>query len=91
MTGFPTCFNALFNRSGTAFARGIFGIAKLPPECSQSAFIPSVDLLGALDNWVTRGIAPETLLATDSLQPPMDARVRCAAIRCFRAIWARAI
>lgn len=31
----------------------------------SGVFIPSVDLLGALDNWVTRGIAPETLLATD--------------------------
>ncbi|WP_233806332.1 tannase/feruloyl esterase family alpha/beta hydrolase [Paraburkholderia sp. HP33-1] len=28
-------------------------------------FIPSVDLLGALDAWVTRGVAPETLTATD--------------------------
>jgi hypothetical protein len=27
-----------------------------------------VDLLGALDNWVTRGVAPETLLATDIAQ-----------------------
>ncbi|MEM5345782.1 tannase/feruloyl esterase family alpha/beta hydrolase [Paraburkholderia azotifigens] len=32
-------------------------------------FIPSVDLLGALDNWVTRGISPETLLATDIAAP----------------------
>jgi feruloyl esterase len=28
-------------------------------------FIPSVDLLSALDNWVTRGVSPETLIATD--------------------------
>jgi feruloyl esterase len=38
-------------------------------------FIPSVDLLGALDNWVTRGIAPETLLATD-IAPPTNGRSR---------------
>lgn len=38
-------------------------------------FIPSVDLLGALDNWVTRGISPETLLATD-IAPPTNGRSR---------------
>ncbi|WP_025602469.1 tannase/feruloyl esterase family alpha/beta hydrolase [Burkholderia sp. WSM2230] len=31
----------------------------------SGAFVPSVDLLGALDNWVTRGASPETLIATD--------------------------
>jgi feruloyl esterase len=31
-------------------------------------FIPSVDLLGALDEWVTHGVAPETLLVTDIAQ-----------------------
>ncbi|HEX7932353.1 MAG TPA: tannase/feruloyl esterase family alpha/beta hydrolase, partial [Paraburkholderia sp.] len=31
----------------------------------SGAFIPSVDLLGALDRWVTRGVSPETLVATD--------------------------
>jgi len=34
----------------------------------NGAFIPAADLLGALDAWVTRGIAPETLLATDIAQ-----------------------
>ncbi|BCF87106.1 tannase/feruloyl esterase family alpha/beta hydrolase [Paraburkholderia largidicola] len=38
-------------------------------------FIPSVDLLGALDNWVTRGVSPETLLATD-ISPPTNGRSR---------------
>jgi feruloyl esterase len=38
-------------------------------------FIPSVDLLGALDSWVTRGISPETLLATD-ISPPTNGRSR---------------
>jgi len=31
----------------------------------SGAFVPSVDLLGALDRWVTRGASPETLIATD--------------------------
>ena len=31
----------------------------------NGVFIPSVDLLGALDAWVTRGVAPETLTASD--------------------------
>ncbi len=34
----------------------------------NGVFIPSVDLLGALDAWVTRGVAPETLIATDIAQ-----------------------
>jgi hypothetical protein len=38
-------------------------------------FIPSVDLLGALDSWVTRGVSPETLLATD-ISPPTNGRSR---------------
>ncbi|ACC69322.1 tannase/feruloyl esterase family alpha/beta hydrolase [Paraburkholderia phymatum] len=41
----------------------------------SGVFIPSVDLLGALDNWVTRGISPETLLATD-IAPPTNGRSR---------------
>ncbi|MCX5539472.1 tannase/feruloyl esterase family alpha/beta hydrolase [Paraburkholderia sp. CNPSo 3076] len=35
----------------------------------NGVFIPSVDLLGALDDWVTRGSAPETLFTTDIAQP----------------------
>jgi hypothetical protein len=31
----------------------------------NGVFIPSVDLLSALDNWATRGVSPETLIATD--------------------------
>jgi len=31
----------------------------------NGVFIPSWDGLGALDKWVTYGIAPETLVATD--------------------------
>ncbi|WP_395063076.1 tannase/feruloyl esterase family alpha/beta hydrolase [Paraburkholderia silvatlantica] len=34
----------------------------------NGVFIPSVDLLGALDDWVTRGSAPETLFVTDLAQ-----------------------
>jgi feruloyl esterase len=31
----------------------------------NGVFIPAWDALGAIDDWVTRGIAPETLIATD--------------------------
>jgi Tannase and feruloyl esterase len=41
----------------------------------NGVFIPSVDLLGALDAWVTRGVAPETLTATD-LAPATNGRSR---------------
>ena len=41
----------------------------------NGVFIPSVDLLGALDDWVTHGIAPETLLVTD-LAPATNGRTR---------------
>ncbi|MGI4812721.1 MAG: tannase/feruloyl esterase family alpha/beta hydrolase [Janthinobacterium lividum] len=34
----------------------------------NGVFIPSVDMLGALDGWVTHGVAPGTLLATDIAQ-----------------------
>jgi len=34
----------------------------------NGVFIPSVDLLGALDDWVSHGNAPETLFATDIAQ-----------------------
>ncbi|MCP3712778.1 tannase/feruloyl esterase family alpha/beta hydrolase [Paraburkholderia sp. CNPSo 3274] len=34
----------------------------------NGVFIPSVDLLGALDDWVTHGSAPETLFVTDIAQ-----------------------
>ncbi|MCP3723374.1 tannase/feruloyl esterase family alpha/beta hydrolase [Paraburkholderia sp. CNPSo 3272] len=34
----------------------------------NGVFIPSVDLLGALDDWVTHDSAPETLFATDIAQ-----------------------
>jgi len=41
----------------------------------NGVFIPSADLLGALDDWVSRGVAPETLLATD-LAPATNGRTR---------------
>jgi feruloyl esterase len=31
----------------------------------NGAFIPAWDALGAIDGWVTRGVAPQTLIATD--------------------------
>jgi feruloyl esterase len=39
------------------------------------AFIPAWDALGALDSWVTHGIAPETVIATD-LAPATNGRSR---------------
>ncbi|MDE1183752.1 tannase/feruloyl esterase family alpha/beta hydrolase [Paraburkholderia sp.] len=41
----------------------------------NGVFIPSVDLLGALDNWVTHGVSPETLVAAD-IAPPTNGRTR---------------
>jgi hypothetical protein len=41
----------------------------------NGVFIPSVDLLGALDNWVTHGVSPETLSATD-IDAPTNGRTR---------------
>ncbi|WP_343666149.1 tannase/feruloyl esterase family alpha/beta hydrolase [Paraburkholderia tropica] len=34
----------------------------------NGVFIPSVDLIGALDDWVSRGNAPDTLVTTDIAQ-----------------------
>jgi feruloyl esterase len=41
----------------------------------NGVFIPSVDLLSALDNWVTHGVSPETLTATD-IAAPTNGRTR---------------
>lgn len=41
----------------------------------NGVFIPSVDLLGALDDWVTHGNAPETLFTTD-IAPATNGRTR---------------
>jgi Tannase and feruloyl esterase len=41
----------------------------------NGVFIPAWDALGALDGWVTRGIAPETLAATD-IAPATNGRSR---------------
>ncbi|GAB7535183.1 tannase/feruloyl esterase family alpha/beta hydrolase [Burkholderia sp. 3C] len=41
----------------------------------NGVFIPSVDMLGALDRWVSHDISPETLLATDIL-PATNGRTR---------------
>jgi hypothetical protein len=34
----------------------------------NGVFIPSVDLIGALDDWVSHGNAPDTLVTTDIAQ-----------------------
>ncbi|MGZ7173218.1 tannase/feruloyl esterase family alpha/beta hydrolase [Burkholderia gladioli] len=41
----------------------------------NGVFIPSVDLLGALDRWVSHDVSPETLLATD-IVPATNGRTR---------------
>lgn len=41
----------------------------------NGVFIPSVDMLGALDRWVSHDISPETLLATD-IVPATNGRTR---------------
>jgi hypothetical protein len=57
---------ALIDRFGAAQVDGFMRLYMVPGfQHGSGVFIPSVDLLGALDNWVTRGTAPETLTATD--------------------------
>lgn len=59
-------YDALVERFGIDQVNGFMRLYMVPGfQHGGGAFIPSVDLLGALDNWVTRGAAPETLTATD--------------------------
>ncbi|MCC8394856.1 tannase/feruloyl esterase family alpha/beta hydrolase [Paraburkholderia sp. MMS20-SJTR3] len=58
--------DALVARFGVEAVDGFMRLYMVPGfQHGSGVFIPSVDLLGALDNWVTRGVAPETLTATD--------------------------
>jgi feruloyl esterase len=58
--------DALIDRFGAAAVDGFMRLYMVPGfQHGSGAFVPSVDLLGALDNWVTRGVSPETLTATD--------------------------
>ncbi|WP_236078676.1 tannase/feruloyl esterase family alpha/beta hydrolase [Paraburkholderia domus] len=59
-------YEALIDRFGIDQVDAFMRLYMVPGfQHGSGVFIPSVDLLGALDNWVTRGVAPETLTATD--------------------------
>ncbi|MFM0503370.1 tannase/feruloyl esterase family alpha/beta hydrolase [Paraburkholderia caffeinilytica] len=59
-------YDALIDRFGFDQVNAFMRLYMVPGfQHGSGVFIASVDLLGALDNWVTRGIAPETLTATD--------------------------
>ncbi|MFM0340512.1 tannase/feruloyl esterase family alpha/beta hydrolase [Paraburkholderia fungorum] len=59
-------YEALVDRFGTDQVDTFMRLYMVPGfQHGSGVFIPSVDLLSALDNWVTRGISPETLTATD--------------------------
>jgi feruloyl esterase len=59
-------YESLVDRFGSGKVDSFMRLYMVPGfQHGSGAFIPSTDLLGALDNWVTRDIAPETLTATD--------------------------
>ena len=59
-------YEALNRRFGNDKVDAFMRLYMVPGyQHGNGVFIPSVDLLGALDNWVTHGVAPETLTATD--------------------------
>jgi hypothetical protein len=59
-------YEALNARFGSDKVNAFMRLYMVPGyQHGNGVFIPSVDLLGALDNWVTHGVAPETLSATD--------------------------
>ncbi|MFC0571681.1 tannase/feruloyl esterase family alpha/beta hydrolase [Paraburkholderia solisilvae] len=58
--------DALVARYGQARVDSFLRLYMVPGyQHGSGVFVPSVDLLGALDDWVTHGVAPETLVATD--------------------------
>ncbi|SEA34316.1 feruloyl esterase [Paraburkholderia sartisoli] len=58
--------DALVDRFGSGTVDSFMRLYMVPGfQHGSGAFIPSTDLLGALDNWVTHDVAPETLTATD--------------------------
>ena len=57
---------ALVDRYGVDEVNRFMRLYMVPGfQHGSGVFVPSVDLLGALDNWVTRGASPEPLIATD--------------------------
>ncbi|APR37350.1 tannase/feruloyl esterase family alpha/beta hydrolase [Paraburkholderia sp. SOS3] len=58
--------DALVARFGQASVDSFMRLYMVPGyQHGSGVFVPSVDLLTALDAWVTHGVAPETLTATD--------------------------
>ncbi len=69
-------YEGLVTRYGQARVDGFMRFYMAPGfQHGNGVFIPSVDMLGALDRWVSRDIAPETLLATD-IVPATNGRTR---------------
>jgi hypothetical protein len=63
-------YDALVDRYGVDTVNSFMRLYMVPGyQHGNGVFIPSVDLLGALDNWVTHGVSPETLTATDIALP----------------------
>lgn len=63
-------YDALLQRYGIGKVDSFMRLYMVPGyQHGNGVFIPSVDLLGALDNWVTHGVSPETLTATDIAAP----------------------
>ncbi|QGZ66418.1 tannase/feruloyl esterase family alpha/beta hydrolase [Paraburkholderia acidisoli] len=59
-------YNSLIARYGEPRVDSFMRLYMVPGyQHGNGVFIPSVDLLGALDDWVARGVAPETLVMTD--------------------------
>ncbi|MEX3952448.1 tannase/feruloyl esterase family alpha/beta hydrolase [Paraburkholderia sp. EG287B] len=62
-------YQELVGRYGEARVDSFMRLYMVPGyQHGNGVFIPSVDLLGALDDWVTHDSAPETLFATDIAQ-----------------------
>jgi hypothetical protein len=68
--------DALITRYGSDKVDSFMRLYMVPGyQHGNGVFIPSVDLLSALDNWVTHGVSPETLTATD-IALPTNGRTR---------------
>ncbi|WP_345815090.1 tannase/feruloyl esterase family alpha/beta hydrolase [Paraburkholderia sp. PREW-6R] len=69
-------YQSLIDRFGVQQVNGFMRLYMVPGfQHGSGVFIPSVDLLDVLDNWVTRGASPETLTATD-ISPATNGRSR---------------
>ncbi|WP_144155850.1 tannase/feruloyl esterase family alpha/beta hydrolase [Paraburkholderia sp. BCC1885] len=68
--------DALITRYGADKVDAFMRLYMVPGyQHGNGVFIPSVDLLSALDDWVTHGVSPETLSATD-IALPTNGRTR---------------